>query len=128
MIYYNKIYIPKDDQVKFVNNILLHTFVATKRINNFFLFLYQYYQIDLERDIERNTRESMNALCNAIIEEGSKDRTYLLDKHTAYSVKLNLRGSKIRIRRLLKIISEKIKMPIHQRKEIKSEKKLILMK
>lgn len=104
--YYNKIYIPKDDQVKFVNNILLHTFVSTKRINNFFLFLYQYYQIDLERDIERNTRESMNALCNAIIEEGSKDRTYLLDKHTAYSVKLNLRGSKIRIRRLLKIIDK----------------------
>ena len=33
-----------------------------------------------------------------------------------------------KIRRLLKIISEKIKMPIHQRKEIKSEKKLILMK
>ena len=48
----------------------------------------------------------MNALCNAIIENNNKKRTNLLAKHTSDAVRLNMRGSKIRIRRLLKIIDK----------------------
>ena len=46
--YYNKIYIPIDNRVKYVDNILLYTFIANKQVNDFFLFFYKYYEIDLE--------------------------------------------------------------------------------
>lgn len=45
-----------------VSSILLHTFVSNFYSKGIYEFLFQYYVRDLERDINRNTREQMQAL------------------------------------------------------------------
>lgn len=98
---YNKILCGENDRV---NNILLHCFVTNKYVYNLFEFLYAFYRIDLERDLTRNDRDTMHALCNKIIKNDNSNRTHLIMKHTADALTYNLRGCKTRLRRLLKLI------------------------
>jgi len=100
---YDKLTIPGDDSI---NNILMHCFVADYYANDFFEFLFAYYRIDLERDIERNDTVTMNSLIKTMLREDNTGRSYFLVKHTADAVRTNTRGCKIRVRRFLRLIDK----------------------
>lgn len=100
---YDKLTIRGDETI---NNILMHCFVADYYANDFFEFLFAFYRIDLERDIERNDTVAMNSLIETMLREDNTGRSYFLVKHTADAVRANTRGCKIRIRRFLRLIDK----------------------
>lgn len=100
---YDKLTIHGDDTI---NNILMHCFVVDYYANDFFEFLFAFYRIDLERDIERNDTAAMNSLIETMLREDNTGRSYFLVKHTADAVRANTRGCKIRIRRFLRLIDK----------------------
>lgn len=87
-----------------VKTILMHGFVSRHYADDLFNFLFAFYRLDLERDITRYDRTLMNSLMEAMSRNDNTGRTYYLVQHTADAVRANLRGSKIRIRRLLRLI------------------------
>jgi len=89
-----------------VNTILMHGFVADRYASNFFNFLFAYYRIDLERDLTRNKKEFIDALFEVMQRNDNTGRTYFLVKQTSDAIRLNARGSKIRIRRYLRLIDK----------------------
>lgn len=103
LLSYNKCLLNRSEKV---NNILMHGFVSDYYANEMFDFLFKYYNIDLERDIERNNADMMNRLIEVIQRDDNTGRTYLLVKQTANAISTNIRGGKIRIRRLLRLIDK----------------------
>ena len=100
---YEKLTIQGDDTI---NNILMHCFVADYYANDFFEFLFAFYRIDLERDIEQNDTVAMNSLIETMLRDDNTGRSYFLVKHTADAIRANTRGCKIRIRRFLRLIDK----------------------
>lgn len=99
----NKLLLNKSERVY---TILMHGFVSDYYANDMFEFLFKYYNIDLERDLQRNDREMMNSLFEVIKRNDNTGRTYLLVKQTANALSKNVRGGKIRIRWLLRLIDK----------------------
>ncbi len=89
-----------------VTSILMHGFVSNYYSDNFFNFLFAFYRIDLDRDLSRLDRWMMNNLTDAIRRNDKTERTYWLVEQTADAVRNNIRGSKVRIRRYLKLIDK----------------------
>lgn len=105
--YYNKFYLDEcSASYGIIGNILMHSFVTNNQAYKFFDFLYKFYELDLERDISRNTKEVMEALCEAIMSNDNRNRTYLIQQHVSDALKVNPRGAKIRIRRYLRLIDK----------------------
>ena len=100
---YNKIQLSGNERV---DSILLHSFVTDNYANKFFDFLYAFYKIDLDRDISRLDKDTMNDLIQVIEKNDNTGRTYYLVEHTADTVRLNRRGAKNRIRRYIKLIDK----------------------
>jgi hypothetical protein len=98
---YKKIMLDKSERV---NNILMHGFVSDYYANEMFDFLFKYYNLDLERDLARNTTDMMNSLMDIAQRSDNTGRTYLLVKQTANALSINSKGGKIRLRRLLRMI------------------------
>lgn len=94
------------NQSERVNNILMHGFVSDNYANEMFEFLFKYYNLDLERDLDRNNKEMMDNFIDVIQKNDNTGRTYLLVKHTADAIRMNPKGSKIRLRRLLRMIDK----------------------
>ena len=103
IINYQLIALPFQEKV---NNILMHGFVSNHYANNFFDFLFEYYRIDLERDIENNNSENMNRLIDAMVKNDNTNRTYLIVRQTSDAIHNNRRGANVRIRRLLRLIDK----------------------
>lgn len=99
----NKILISKSERV---NNILMHGFVSDYYADEMFNFFFKYYNIDLERDLQRNSTEMMKGLFDVTQRNDNTGRTYLLVKQTANSIWANARGGKSRIRRILRLIDK----------------------
>ena len=99
----NKVFLNKKEKA---NNILMHGFVSDHYAHEMFDFLFKYYNIDLERDIDRNDSEMMNNLINVTQRNDNTGRTYLLVKQTANAIGANIRGGKVRIRRILRLIDK----------------------
>lgn len=91
---------------EWVNNILLHGFVSNHYAFALFEFLFKYYDLDLERDLERNTPEMMDTLMEIAQRDDNTGRTYLLVKQTANALKVNSKGARIRFHHLLKLIDQ----------------------
>ena len=89
-----------------LNNVLMHGFVSDYYANEMFDFFFKYYLLDLERDLERNTKEMMNNLFEIIQRKDNTGRTYLLVQQTANAINMNSRGGKIRIRRFIRQMDE----------------------
>lgn len=87
-----------------ISNILVHGFVSDHYSADFFNFLFAFYRLDLERDLQRFDKEAMNALVETMVRNDNTGRSYWLVQQTANAVRANTRGSKTRIRRLLKLI------------------------
>lgn len=100
---YNKISLGDNEKV---GTILMHGFVSDKYSRRFFDFLYKYYTLDLERDIEKLDTQAVNSLVEVMIRNDNRDRTSMLVNQTADALKFNVRGSKNRIRRWIKLIDK----------------------
>lgn len=98
---YNKDILNENDRV---NTILMHGFVGNYHAGNLLNFLFAFYRIDLDRDLSRNDKDTMNALMEVMERNDNTGRTYLIVKQTADAIHTNHRGSKNRIRRLLRLI------------------------
>ena len=98
-----KIHVGESDRV---DSILMHGFVSDAHANNFFNFLYAFYKIDLDRDVSRLDKQTLNNLMSIIKKNDNTGRTYFLVEHTADAVRLNERGAKNRIRRFLNLIDK----------------------
>jgi hypothetical protein len=97
---YHKIHVNRKD----IMNLLMHGFVSDHYSDKFFMFLFEYYRIDLERNLENNSSSMLNALFDVIRRNDNTGRTYYLVQQTAEVVSENIKGSKIRIRKYLKLI------------------------
>lgn len=103
-----------------VQNILFHTFVSNYYSKGLFELLFQYYSKDLERDIYRNTTEQMQALMDTLAQKATLDeqqserfadqfmgkgsRAYKLRSHTLQAISALPVHSRVRLRRLLRLI------------------------
>ena len=89
---------------EYVQNILLHCFISNNYAKGYFDFLYAFYRIDLDRDIDRLDKDLMNELMESICAEENEGRTFMLVKHIGQAMSANQRGAKIRIRSHLKLL------------------------
>lgn len=103
-----------------VQTILIHGFVSNYYSKGLFELLFQYYVKDLERNIYRNTTEQMQALMDTLAQKASVDentknsfmdqfmekgsRAYKLRNHTLQAISINPIHSRMRLRRLLRLI------------------------
>lgn len=97
---YNKIHVNRND----IMNLLMHGFVSDYYADKFFTFLFEYYRIDLERSLNRNSPTLFNALFDVMIRNDNTGRTYYLVQQTAEVITENIKGSKIRIRNYLRLM------------------------
>ena len=88
----------------YVQNILLHCFVSDNYAYSYFEFLFNFYRIDLDRDISRLDTETMRALMDSICSEENVGRTYMLVQHIGQAMAANRRGATIRIRNHMKLL------------------------
>lgn len=101
LIQFKKIHVSENE---FMNNVLLHCFVTKHYANDLFDFLFAYYQIDLERDLSRNSPEMRKYLMQTMSKGETSARAYKIKKHTADAVSANERGCKIRVGRILRFM------------------------
>ena len=109
------------DQGSRVQSILFHCFVSDYYAKGLFELLFQYFTNDLERDINRNTKEQMQALMDTIAmraeeDEASSDafsvqylkgsKSYKLRHHTLAAISAYPTHSRARLRRLLRMIDQ----------------------
>ena len=105
-----------------VQTILFHGFVSNYYSKGLFELLFQYYTKDLERDIYRNDTFQMQALMDTLAKKASMDahdgesfadqfmvkgsRAYKLRHHTLNAISANPVHSRVRLRRLLRLIDD----------------------
>ena len=103
-----------------VQTTLFHGFVSNYYSKGLFELLFQYYSKDLERDIYRNDTQQMQALMDTLAMKASMDenageafadqfmvkgsRAYKLRHHTLNAISANPVHSRVRLRRLLRLI------------------------
>ena len=94
------------DAGEYVQNILLHCFVSDYYSTAYFDFLFNFYRIDLDRDISRLDTDTMRALMDSICAEENVGRTYMLVQHIGQAMAANRRGATIRIRNHMKLLDK----------------------
>ena len=87
-----------------MNNILLHCFITEHYSGDLFDFLFAYYQIDLERDLSRNSRDMRDYLMQSMLKGENTARAYKIKKHTSDAVSANERGCRIRVGKILRLM------------------------
>ena len=90
------------DKSQIVNNILMHCFVTKNYADDFFEFLFAYYQHDLDRDLSQHTKEMRDHLLACMKKAEDSSRAFRIKKGTADAATANERGCKIRVRNILK--------------------------
>ena len=86
-----------------IQNICMHAFVCNPCTDQFFKYLFDFWRIDIARNIENSVDEDGKDMFDMLIEEISEHPQNIM-LHTALALKNNPKGSKIRIRRLLNLI------------------------
>lgn len=110
------------DESERVKTILFHSFVTNYYSKGLYELLFQYYVNDLERDINRNDKNQMQALMSTIqlraemSEEESEaftdqftgrgSRAYKLRQHTLQAITANPSHSSMRLRRIIRLIDK----------------------
>ena len=77
---------PVFSENEYVTNILMHSFVTDPFAKRFFDYIFQYYSIDMERDLSGIQAVDIAYLCDSIINPYAK-RKQLLSKYTAMSIR-----------------------------------------
>lgn len=94
----------KDEEDRFFQSVLMHCFVSNNFANAYFEFLFNFYRIDLDRDLDRLDRETMRDLMDSICSEENVGRTHMLVQHIGQAMAANRRGATIRIRNHMKLL------------------------
>ena len=68
-----------------VANILMHAFIADYFINKYFHYIFQYYNVDAERNISASCENESQYICDCIVNPFSK-RWHLLSDYVSLSV------------------------------------------
>lgn len=71
---------------EYVTNIMMHCFITDTYSGRFFDYLFQYYRIDLERDISGFQDMDLEYICESIVNPYSK-RKQLLSEYAAMSIR-----------------------------------------
>lgn len=71
---------------EYVTNVMMHCFITDAYAGRFFDYLFQYYRIDMERDISGLQDLDLEYICESIINPYSK-RKQLLSEYTAMSIR-----------------------------------------
>lgn len=91
-----------------IDNISLHSFVTDKCSKQFFDYLFDFWRIELNRDIENMYGENNDVFKELINEIKSNNSVGINNvmKHTSMALALNEKSCKLRIRRFLKLMDE----------------------
>ena len=71
---------------EYVTNVMMHCFITDSYAKRFFDYLFQYYRMDLERDLSGLKEMDLEYLCESIVNPYSK-RKQLLSEYTAMSIR-----------------------------------------
>ena len=102
-----KLYFDVDGKANYIQNVCMHAFICNKCADQLFDYIFEFWRVDLSRSIENISDGSGNDLFEILIDEiASNDSTSVQDimLHTTMALKLNTKGCKNRIRRILKMI------------------------
>lgn len=91
-----------------IDNISLHSFVTDKCSRQFFDYLFDFWRIELSRNIENMYGEG-NELFNELICEIKLNNSVGINnvmKHTSMALELNEKSCRLRIRRFLKLMDK----------------------
>ncbi|WP_027205055.1 hypothetical protein [Butyrivibrio fibrisolvens] len=73
------------DENEYLRNILMHAFITDSFAVDFFQYLFQFYNLDLDRNISDTCEEEADYICNAIKNPYSK-RQQMLSEYSGLSV------------------------------------------
>lgn len=90
---------------EYVTNIMMHCFVADAFAERFFEYLFQYYNLDMERDISLDVENESLYICNSIKNPYGK-RKQFLSTYLYLTVRGNLKYVQHIISSLLKLIDQ----------------------
>lgn len=93
-----------ENKNELVNNVLMHCFITDYYAAELFDFLFAYYNLDLDRDLQKHTKETRDFLMRAMKKSEESSREYKIKKHTADAVTANDRGCRIRVGNILRLI------------------------
>lgn len=102
---YNKIY--DMNATTKIDNINMHCFVTDRCANQFFDYIFDYWRLDLNRNIENLYGEDGNKYLNRLIDEIEANNVTAVNnimKHTSMAIKMNRKSGRLRIKRFLQII------------------------
>jgi len=99
---YNKYY--NDEISDYFENILLHSFITDKYKFAFYDFLFDFYRLDLLRNIQNNKASVMNKLLNVIACQDTSERGYYIRRHTSLAIGGFPNESRNKIKKMLKLI------------------------
>ena len=100
---YGKLY--DEDTTNYVQNICMHAFVCDRCADQFFDYMFDFFRLDLSRNIENSIDDDGNDVFDILIEEiGSSVQDIMV--HTTMALKMNPVGCKNRFRRLLRMIDD----------------------
>lgn len=88
---------------EYVTNVMMHCFITDAYAYRYFDYLFQYYRIDLERDISGLQDMDLEYICESIVNPYSK-RKQLLSEYTAMSIRAAREYCKDIILKTLKMI------------------------
>ena len=97
-----------EDLPQKIDNISLHSFVTDKCSRQFFDYLFDFWRIELKRNIENMYGEG-NELFKELIGEIKLNNSVGINnvmKHTSMALELNEKSCRLRIRRFLKLMDE----------------------
>lgn len=102
-----KLYFDVGGKSNYVQNICMHAFICNNCADQLFDYIFEFWRIDLSRSLENISDGAGNDLFEILIDEiASNENTSVQDimLHTTMALKLNAKGCKNRIRRILKMI------------------------
>lgn len=76
---------PTSHENEYVANVMMHCFITDHFLERFFEYLFQYYNLDLERSLSETGEIESEYICNCIVESSSK-RQQLLSKYIFLSI------------------------------------------
>lgn len=90
-----------------IDNINMHCFVTDKCADQLFDYIFDYWRLDLNRNIENLYGEDGNQYLTRLIDEIEANNETAVNnimKHTSMALKMNRKSGRLRIKRFLQII------------------------
>lgn len=103
----NKIY--DSETTNYIQNYCMHAFICDQCADQLFDYIFDFWRVDLARSIENSKQDDGTDLFDILIDEIATNEVSSVNNimiHTTMALKLNPKGCKMRLRRILKMIDE----------------------